>query len=228
MRLLLVILISGIVSLMFSNNAAAQITSEIVSPIDAQFADYLTAGISQDGNIYPSATYTTTSGNAYTTAVAGDGFYPDNNMRVGWMHAQNTPEFLEDSLNYPPAQFVNRFDLNAIPNVQSYQDSLEAFFVAYGIPTTIRQNSKDEITPKIYPIPAENHFYISGLKKGVFYRLEIYNMTGQLIGLRQGLAMSGEMANPYDISGFKSGIFLIHFTLENKKKTKETLKLLVK
>ena len=117
-------------------------------------------------------------------------------------------------ITHLPSQFVKRLDLPSIPDVQSYTDSLDVLFSAHSIPTSLSNPSENLINPKLYPNPADNQFNIKGLKEGVRYNVEIYNMAGQVVGRENGMSHNGKFEEACDISGLKPGAYGVRISFD--------------
>lgn len=181
-----------------------QVTPEQASVIDAQYASYLIAGVYQQNGNYPLATYTSTSGIGITIEVAGDGYFPEANARIGWGH--NTPTEVVDSINIPPSQNFNSYYLEEIPNVQAYEDSLEYYFLTHGILTNI-YNKPDNQSINFISTNSKG-FWVKTRNINGMLTLEIINLTGNVITQKQMDAFARK--NFYFLyPEIKSGIYIL-------------------
>lgn len=190
--------------------AKSQITEQQVRPIDSAYViNYL-----QLGNFHTVNSHPVVGGDNIITWDHGSGLYQNiAGYYVGWSNTDRVDESIANILNSNPGQSYKTFNLNIMQEVQSYEDSLSAWFASIGIPVNLQDQNTVEYA--LFPNPVEENILLSAsVAPFKEYILSIYDVSGRCIKQIQGVSATPGIHISLDFSSYSNGVYIVEFQSE--------------
>jgi fibronectin-binding autotransporter adhesin len=95
------------------------------------------------------------------------------------------------------------------------RERFSLLFVNTAVPTSVNEvtgNDSDPLPLKIYPVPAKEQVYITGIAAKGTGELKVLNLLGQVIFSKQVTTENAESVIPVEVSELKDGIYFIEIT----------------
>ncbi len=204
------LLLAGIGLIALLPVAKSQLTEQQVRPIDSAYVcNYL-----QFGNFHTVNSHPVVGGDNIITWDHGSGLYQNiAGYYVGWSNTDRVDESIANILNNTPGQSYKTFNLNVMQEVQSYEDSLSAWFASIGIPVNVRDLNAVEYA--LFPNPVEENILLSAkVEPSKAYTLAIYDFSGRCIKQLQGVSDIGGVNLNLGFSSYSNGVYIVEFQSE--------------
>ncbi|PKP52267.1 MAG: hypothetical protein CVT92_09665 [Bacteroidetes bacterium HGW-Bacteroidetes-1] len=204
------LLLAGFSLIVMLHIAKSQVTERQVRPIDSAYViNYL-----QFGNFHTVNSHPVVGGDNIITWDHGSGLYQNiTGYYVGWSNTDRVDESTASQINETNGQSYKTFNLNGMQDVQSYEDSLSAWFSSIGIPVNVREQNTFEYS--LFPNPVEKNTILSvNVEPSKEYTLSIYDVSGRFIKKIQGVSDIGGVNVSLGFSSYTNGVYIVEFQSE--------------
>lgn len=190
--------------LFLHNSAFCQLSTEDVRPIDSTFANqWLLSPTIHTHNIH-----SLPDGFVIMTWDAGNGLYkgiPD--YAVAWSHTDKVSADTAALLNSVAGQAYISFDLNHIPSIEGYADSLASWFSSIGIPVLAMEFNEKQFG--IFPNPANHVIQLTAAINPGNYLIEVFDVYGNLIEALNGSGEQNVLRHIIDVGHYPTGMYFL-------------------
>jgi hypothetical protein len=188
------------------NLSQAQINKDETRETDSLLAhNNLSSYVIHNYNVNP-----TPSGPVMTWDHANGFYNGDPNLTVGWSNTEDVPENLAQEINSVQGMAYKSFDLNLIPNIQAYEDSVSNWLISLGIPVGINGTNNPEA--RFYPNPTKGSSKLeANIKPEEEYKIIIRDINGREVEKYNGTTGYNGLNIDLNFNEYKPGIYLLEF-----------------